>query len=436
MQLYHIALNNILRRKVKMLFVLLGLLIGIATMVSVYGVVEAMRTEMTRQVAQFGANVIITPDAGELTFSYGGITLPAVLFDVEQLTGEDVAAIENISLREAIRAVAPKLLGLAVAGGGHLGDANAQNVVVVGVNLQQEFMVKPWLRLRSAEEMQSDEQNTPERSNVPAADTVPEEEKEMDFAMLDLAREDLTRLVLSDEQILVGSTLAATLGVMEGDLLTLSGQEFQVFAVLKDSGSAEDEQILLNLSAAQALLGRPEQVTLIELAADFTLGSEEVLLSQLREALPNVEVTSLRQEALRRDEMITRLVRFGTSVSVLILFVGMLVVGLTMSGAVRERTREIGVFRAIGFRKSDVAKIILLEGLIVSVLGGMLGYFVGMAVAYYAGPLLANMSIQVPWRLEIFGLAVLLAILIGLLASIVPARQAAKLDPAEALRFI
>jgi putative ABC transport system permease protein len=436
MQLYHIALNNILRRKAKMLFVLLGLLIGVATIVSVYGVVEAMRAEMTRQVAKFGANIVITPDAGELTFSYGGITLPAVLFDVEQLTGEDVAAIENIPSREVIRAVAPKLLGLATAGGRHQGDADGQNVVVVGANLQQEFMVKPWLRLRSGEEMRSDEQNASESGTVPSEESAPVAEKEMDFAMLDLAREDLTRLVLSDEQILVGSSLAATLGVMEGDLLTLSGREFQVFAVLKDSGSAEDEQILLNLSAAQALLARPEQVTVIELAADYTLGSEEVLLGELQEALPNVEVTSLRQEALRRDEMITRLVRFGTSVSVLILFVGMLVVGLTMSGAVRERTREIGVFRAIGFRKSDVAKIILLEGLIISVLGGMLGYFVGMAVAYYAGPLLANMSIQVPWRLDLFGLSVLLAILIGLLACIVPARQAAKLDPAEALRFI
>ncbi|MBS4008941.1 MAG: ABC transporter permease [Clostridium sp.] len=429
MQLYHIALNNIRRRKAKMLFVLLGLLIGIATMVSVYGVVEAMRTEMTRQVAKFGANVIIMPDAGELTFSYGGITLPAVLFDVEQLSGEDVAAIENIPSREVIRAVAPKLLGLATAGGGHPGDAEGQNVVVVGVNPQQEFMVKPWLRLRSEEEMYSESGNNTEG-------TEPAAEKEMDFAMLDLAREDLSRLVLSDEQILVGSNLAAALGVMEGDLLTLSGREFQVFAVLKDSGSAEDEQILLNLSAAQALLGRPDQVTLIEMAADYSLGSEEVLLAELQEALPNVEVTSLRQEALRRDEMITRLVRFGTSVSVLILFVGMLVVGLTMSGAVRERTREIGIFRAIGFRKADVVKIILLEGLIVSLFGGMLGYFAGMAVAYYAGPLLADMSIQVPWRLDLFGLSVLLAILISLLAGIIPARQAVKLDPAEALRFI
>lgn len=417
MQLYHIAINNLRRRKAKMFFILLGLVIGIATMVSVYGVVESMKTEMTRQVAEFGANVVITPDAGELTFSYGGITLPDVKFDVERLTTSDVAAIEGVALRGMIRAVAPKLLGLATV-------EHGQNLIVVGADLQQEFMVKPWLQLRSEEAMGSTET------------MITEDGEEMSFERLNLAREDLERLVLTDREILIGSTLAASLGVMEGDTLSLSGEEFKVFAVLTDSGSSEDEQIFMNLPAAQALLARPDEVTVIELAVDYSLGSEEALLAQLNDALPNGEVTSLRQEALRRDEMLTRLVRFGMSVSVLILLVGMLVVGLTMSGAVRERTREIGVFRAIGFRKSHVTKIILLEGVLVSVLGGFIGYLAGMSVARYAGPLLAGMDIAVPWRVDLLLLAVVLAVIIGLVASIVPARQASRLDPAEALRFI
>ncbi|MBS4021160.1 MAG: ABC transporter permease [Dethiobacter sp.] len=419
MQLYHIAINNLRRRKAKMLFVLVGLVIGVATMVSVYGVVETMKTEMTRQVAEFGANVVITPDAGELTFSYGGITLPEVMFDVERLTMDDVAAIASVPSRNMIRAVAPKLLGLASLETG-------QNLIVVGSNLQQEFMVKPWLRLRDAQEMAETGRRT----------MVTSDGQEMEFERLDLARQDFEQLSLKDNEILLGSTLAANLGIMEGDRLTLSGQGFHVFGVLKDSGSSEDEQILMNLGAAQAFLGRPHEVTVIELAADYTLGSEDALIAQLRQALPRAEVTSLRQEALRRDEMLTRLSRFGMSVSVLILFVGMLVVGLTMSGAVRERTREIGVFRAIGFRKSHVTKIILMEGAFVSVLGGIIGYIAGTSAARLAGPVLAGMEISVPWRFDLFALAVLLAVVIGLAASIIPARQAARLDPAEALRFI
>jgi putative ABC transport system permease protein len=418
MQLYHIAINNLRRRKAKMFFVLLGLVIGVATMVSVYGVVESMKMEMTRQVAEFGANVVITPDAGELTFSYGGITLPEVMFDVEQLTMEDVAAIDTVSKRSMLRAVAPKLLGVTPV------NNSQHKVIVVGALLQEEFRVRPWLQLRSEEDMDGTET------------MVGDDGKEMSYERLNLARQDLEQLIIGDDEILVGSTLAATFGLMEGDSLILAGEPYSVFAVLSDSGSAEDGQILMNLNAAQTLLGRPGEVTVIELAADYTLGAEEALLAELGRVLPQAEITSLRQETLRRDEMLTRLVRFGMSVSVLILFVGMLVVGLTMSGAVRERTREIGVFRAIGFRKAHVTQIILLEGALVSLLGGILGYAAGMSVARYAGPLLAGMDIQVPWRLDLLALSVLLAVVIGLVASIIPARQASRLDPAEALRFI
>ena len=421
MQLYHIAINNIRRRKAKMVFVLLGLVIGIATMVSVYSVVETMKTEMTRQVSEFGANVVITPDAGELTFSYGGITLPDVKFDVERLTMDDVVAIDSVANREMLRAVAPKLLGVVTTESG-------QNLILVGGHLQQEFLVKPWLRLRSEKDMLDEGAST--------ETMVGEDGEVMEYERLNLAREDVEGLSLRDDEILVGSALAANLGVMEGDSLTLSGQKFMVFSVLEDSGSAEDDQILMNLGAAQSLLNLPGEVTIIELAADYTLGSEDALIAQLGAALPQAEVISLRQEALRRDEMLTRLVRFGMSVSVLILFVGTLVVGLTMSGAVRERTREIGVFRAIGFRRSHVTKIILMEGVFVSVFGGILGYIAGMSVARAAGPLLASMDIQVPWRVDMFFLAILLAVVIGLVASIIPARQASRLDPVEALRFI
>ena len=76
MTLTQIAINNLRRRKEKMAFVLLGLVIGISTIVSIYSVVETMKTEMTRQMAEYGANIVITADTGEVAFSYGGISIP------------------------------------------------------------------------------------------------------------------------------------------------------------------------------------------------------------------------------------------------------------------------------------------------------------------------------------------------------------------------
>jgi len=417
MQLYHIALHNLRRRKARMFLVLLGLTIGITTVVAVYGILEAMKAEMTRQASEFAANVVITADTGELTFSYGGITLPEVMYDVEQLTLDDMAAIDTIPSRDMVRVVAPKLLGVTSAGD--------MEVIVSGVRPREEFRVKPWLRLQGA------------ATGAEAAEgDVAEKEMELDVNYLDLARQDPTQIVLADRQVLVGASVAATLGVKPGDRLELSEQKFVVFGLLKKNAPLEDEQIIMNLAAAQELLGRPQEVTVIEMAVDYTLGAEEALLDELAQALPRAQITSLRQETLRRDELLTRLTRFGMSVSVLILFVGTLVAALTISGAVRERTREIGIFRALGFRQSHVAKIILLEAFLISFSGGILGYAAGVLAARSAGPLLTAQPLVVPWRLDLFAAALLLSVGIGLLAGIFPARQAAKLDPAEALRFI
>lgn len=314
-----------------------------------------------------------------------------------------------------VRAVAPKLLGVA--------QTTGRNVIVAGSDLQSEFTIKPWFRLQQPGEMEETVLVTTETG-------------EMDFEKLNLAREDISTLLLTDGEVLLGATIAEELGAMPGDILEIAGREFQVFALLEEMGSAEDKQVLMNLAVSQEILQRPGEVTVIEVSADYSLGSEATLLAQLVGALPQAEVTSLRQAALGRDEMLTRLTRFGTSVSILVLFVGMLVVTLTMSGAVRERTREIGIFRAIGFRKSHITKIILMEGAMVSLIGGIMGYVAGMAAARITGPLLSGMEITVPWRADIFFGAVLLALVIGALASLYPARQASKLDPAEALRFI
>jgi putative ABC transport system permease protein len=418
MRLHHIAINNLRRRKARMLFVLLGLSIGMATVVAVYGLLEAMKAEMTRQAAEFGANIVITADTGEMTFSYGGITLPEVLFDVEPLTMADLAALDNIPSRPGVRVIAPKLLGVTAVGG--------REVIVAGVLPQEEFRVKPWLRLQEAPPQ-------PERMQVAEENG---EAIELDIYFLDLARQDPTKIVLGPRQVLLGSAVAGTLGANPGDRLTLGGREFVVFGLLEENASLEDELVIMNLAAAQDLLGRPQEVTVIELTTANPAGAEQALLAELAQALPGAQITSVRQETLRRDELLTRMARFGMTISALILLAGTLVAALAISGAVRERTREIGIFRALGFRQSHVAKIIMLEALLISLGGGMLGYAAGVLAARAAGPLLNSGTFVVPWRLDMFAATLLLSVPVGLSAGIFPARQAARLDPAEALRFI
>jgi putative ABC transport system permease protein len=120
-----------------------------------------------------------------------------------------------------------------------------------------------------------------------------------------------------------------------------------------------------------------------------------------------------------------------------VIFIGSLIVFVTMMGSVNERTMEIGVFRAIGFRKSHIMRIILLEAALVSLLAGILGYGVGMGGAKLALPLMAeSRNAQLFWDAWIAGGAIALALTLGLVASIYPALHASRMDPTEALRAL
>jgi putative ABC transport system permease protein len=120
-----------------------------------------------------------------------------------------------------------------------------------------------------------------------------------------------------------------------------------------------------------------------------------------------------------------------------VVFIGSLIVFVTMMGSVNERTTEIGVFRAIGFRKSHIMRIILLEAALVSLLAGFLGYAAGMGGARLALPFMAeSSSAALVWDPAVAIGSVALALILGVLASLYPALHASRMDPTEALRAL
>jgi len=107
-----------------------------------------------------------------------------------------------------------------------------------------------------------------------------------------------------------------------------------------------------------------------------------------------------------------------------------------MMGSVNERTREIGIFRAIGFRRGHVMQIILLEAMVVGLVGGMLGFLGGNGIAWAALPLVVKKGTFAGMNYSLGGAALLLSVALSLIASLYPAQKASTLDPSEALRAL
>jgi len=237
--------------------------------------------------------------------------------------------------------------------------------------------------------------------------------------------------------LLLGAESAGVLGLGPGDAVAIQGHDLKVSGVLLPTGSQDDQLIFTHLQMAQRILGKEGRISMAEVAALCKDCPVEDMVVQISEVLPKAKVMAIQQVVKGRMETLSHFRKFSYGVSAVVILIGSLVVLVTMMGSVRERTEEIGIFRAIGFRKRHVMQIVLMEAALVSGLAGIVGYGVGFWGTRTAFLFVGEGGhIHVPFVWELAAGAVGLAVAVGLAASIYPALLAARMDPNEALRAL
>ncbi|HEV2764946.1 MAG TPA: FtsX-like permease family protein, partial [Pyrinomonadaceae bacterium] len=137
-----------------------------------------------------------------------------------------------------------------------------------------------------------------------------------------------------------------------------------------------------------------------------------------------------------RTEAVERLTRFAAAVAAVVLLIGALMIFTTMSGSVVERTKEIGVLRAIGFRRSHIVQGLMLEVALLSVAGGLLGWGAGVAASRLLLPYFSQTGLEFVVEPALALASVAAALALGALASVYPTLRASRLDPSEAVRYV
>ena len=385
MKLRTVAFSNLKRRKSRAAFLVAGLLVGIGTVVALLTLSQALTVQAQNSLETYGANIVVAPRTDGLSLSYGGVTLGAAAAGQQDIRQADLARIATIPNRHNIAIIAPELLGAV--------EVQGREGLLMGVQPKSEFELKKWWTV----------DGRPPRNG---------------------------------HELVAGSAVATALKLRTGAVLKVDERPFTVTGILRPTGSQDDGLLITDLGTAQGVLHKPGRISMIQVAALCSNCPVEKIVSQLGGVLPGTRVTAMQQQVKNRMHAIDQFRAFSWLVAGVIIAVEALVVFVTMMGSVNARTREIGVFRALGFRRSHVTGLILIEAVVASLVAGVLGYLAGMGVSYALLPLLAGGGVTVSWAPALAGGAVGLAVAIGAVASLYPALRASRMDPTVALRAL
>ncbi len=389
--------RGILYRKLRSILTIIGIVIGTAVVVALIFLGQGLKGAVTAQLQQFGSNLI---------FAFpGDITNPFVsLLGRGEFKDKHLEAVREVS---GVEVAMPTIEGVLSEG-----DFQGEKKVV-------SLHGQPWALIKE----------------------IFEQSQGFRIAQGDWPREELAR------EVVLGGSFAKKAfrePVRLGDALTLRGRRFNVVGILAETGEQNhDNSVFHSLDMERRITGERTGF-----GALIVRASPEVELDALAQEIDTVlrrqkdldEFTVLTAE--KAGNIAGNVIGIVSFVLFLIAMVAVVVGGIgimnTQYTSILERRREIGIMKAIGARDKQVLGLFLLESAALALFGGVIGLLAGTFLAKYVAYLGAARGFKY-LTITISPLVVLavfiFALLVGLVAGLLPARQAARLSPAEAARY-
>jgi len=396
------ALASLKIYKWRSFLTMLGIIIGVASVVTMVSLGEGLKKQVVGQINQLGSDVI-TVRSGRLVgdgANQAGINILAFL-STSTLTDKDVESIKKLP---SVQAVVPINF---VTNSAATENRRLDNLFVVGTSGDMAELLNQKVVYGSFFDDESS----------------------------------------SGNNVVVGSNVAhQLLGKLNpvGRSLKISGQEFIVAGVLQQSSGGLlsiaqtdfNSAVFMRQDAAIALTqGRTNILQILAKSKDPNLDSavRDIEIALQKNHAGNSDFSVLKQYELLNiaSGVVNTITRFISAVAAVSLLVGGIGIMAIMLVSVSERTREIGVRKAVGATNRQILNQFLTEGLVLSIGGGVIGILMSLAIN---GLLRLYTDLEPVVNLTVLGLAAGISVAVGIIFGVAPAAKAARKSPIDALR--
>jgi putative ABC transport system permease protein len=400
------ALESLNGNKLRSGLTVLGIVIGVAAVIAMLAVGRGAQESITSSINSIGTNLLVVFPGGKEQDRFRSLTM------------RDADALRDQLAAPSIEAVAPTLeIGGEVTFGGQQTSSP-----MIGVT-------PDYFQVRNV--------------NLAEGEFITEEHV--------LGRASVVLLGSEVAQTLFGHTDGVT-----GETVRIEGRPFRVIGVLESKGGgefgSEDDQIIVPLTTAKARLMGPKSgqagdridVIYVQAASGDLVSQAMDEMTQILRARHRITdgiddfTIFTQQDLLAEAESITNVLTiFLGGIAGISLLVGGIGIMNIMLVSVTERTREVGLRKALGARKRDILIQFLTESSLLSFLGGMIGILLGWLISFIVGQVAAtnNAPFTPVVGIDAILLATIFSAAIGLFFGIYPANRAAGLEPVEALRY-
>ena len=231
-------------------------------------------------------------------------------------------------------------------------------------------------------------------------------------------------------KVIIGRMLTVQAGYHVGNTIEIKGKSFEIIGVYETGASFEDGGIIIPLTEVQSLFGMEDQVSLLRVKVK-DINDVDTIQAQIENRFPAFMALKSTEVAAQQEDL-QLITSISALISLIAIVVGSIIVMNTMIMSIMERTREIGILRAIGWKKRKILSMVLKESLTMSIIGGIIGIVIAAGLVNALAEA-AQLPVDLPVTADLVIGAFIIAVILGILGGFYPAWRASKMSPMEAL---